>query len=257
MYLDRCSAIMENVSRVIVGKKAAIERVMVALLADGHILLEDVPGLGKTLMAKTFARSIRGDFKRIQFTPDLLPADITGFNVFNQQAGQFDFKPGPIMANILLADEINRAIPRTQSSLLEGMEERQVTIDGKTLGLPRPGRGWGIFLDFSRDPSDLRSGVTRLQSETPGEYGDRLSLHFGSIGPEIEFLIDSFHLAVYGGAQLDLGRMIRIKRALRRLKSPAFWPLRFRQIFFRPETDSWKIYPNSNRTNADSLHRRR
>ena len=112
---------MANVSRVIVGKKAAIERLMVALLANGHILLEDVPGLGKTLMAKTLAISIGGDFKRIQFTPDLLPADITGFNVFNQQTGQFDFKPGPIMANILLADEINRAIPRTQSSLLEGM----------------------------------------------------------------------------------------------------------------------------------------
>lgn len=129
---------MANVSRVIVGKKAAIERLMVALMANGHILLEDVPGLGKTLMAKTLAISIGGDFKRIQFTPDLLPADITGFNVFNQLTGQFDFKPGPIMANILLADEINRAIPRTQSSLLEGMEERQMTIDGKTICLPRP-----------------------------------------------------------------------------------------------------------------------
>jgi MoxR-like ATPase len=142
LYLDRCSAIMANVSRVIVGKKAAIERLMVALLANGHILLEDVPGLGKTLMAKTLAISIGGDFKRIQFTPDLLPADITGFNVFNQLTGQFDFKPGPIMANILLADEINRAIPRTQSSLLEGMEERQMTIDGKTIGLPAP--SWSL-----------------------------------------------------------------------------------------------------------------
>ena len=120
------------------GKRHAIELLLVAYLADGHALIEDVPGLGKTLMAKSLARSIDGTFKRVQFTPDLLPADITGFNIYDQQAGQFTYQPGPVMTHILLADEINRTIPRTQSSLLESMEERQVTVDGQTHVLPRP-----------------------------------------------------------------------------------------------------------------------
>ena len=130
--------IIDNISQVIVGKRQALELLLVAFLADGHALIEDVPGLGKTLMAKSLAKTIGGTFKRVQFTPDLLPADITGFNVYDQQAGEFTFKPGPVMAHILLADEINRTIPRTQSSLLESMEERQVTVDGQTHVLPRP-----------------------------------------------------------------------------------------------------------------------
>ncbi len=138
MNVDLCNVILENISRVIVGKDRVTELLLVAILADGHVLLEDVPGLGKTLIAKALARSIGGSFKRIQFTPDLLPADITGFNVFNQQTGRFLFQAGPVMTNVLLADEINRTIPRTQSSLLESMEERQVTVDGKTLPLPHP-----------------------------------------------------------------------------------------------------------------------
>jgi MoxR-like ATPase len=130
--------IIENISKVIVGKNDALELLLVALLADGHVLLEDVPGVGKTLITKCLAKSIKGSFKRIQFTPDLLPADITGFNVYDQKSGQFKFQSGPVLTNMLLADEINRAIPRTQSSLLESMEERQVTIDGKTYPLPKP-----------------------------------------------------------------------------------------------------------------------
>jgi MoxR-like ATPase len=130
--------IAENISGVVVGKDDALELLLVALLADGHVLLEDVPGVGKTLITKCLAKSINGSFKRIQFTPDLLPADVTGFNVYDQKSGQFIFQPGPVLTNILLADEINRAIPRTQSSLLESMEERQVTIDGKTYPLPKP-----------------------------------------------------------------------------------------------------------------------
>ena len=130
--------IITNVSRIIIGKEDAIELLLVALLAEGHILIEDVPGLGKTLMAKSLARSIGGIFKRVQFTPDLLPADITGFNVYNQGTNEFEFQAGPLMTNVLLADEINRTIPRTQSALLEAMEERQVTVDGKTLKLPVP-----------------------------------------------------------------------------------------------------------------------
>lgn len=150
MDFELGSKIIENISRVVVGKKDALELLLVALLADGHVLLEDVPGVGKTLIAKSLASSIEGTFKRIQFTPDLLPADITGFNVYDQKSGQFRFQSGPVLTHILLADEINRAIPRTQSSLLESMEERQVTIDGRTHALPKP-----FFVMATQNPIEL------------------------------------------------------------------------------------------------------
>ncbi|MCD6265337.1 MAG: MoxR family ATPase [Deltaproteobacteria bacterium] len=145
-----CEQIKESISQVIVGKHQTIELLLVALLGDGHVLLEDVPGLGKTLIAKSLARSIGGFFKRVQFTPDLLPADITGFNVYNQQKSQFMYQPGPVITNILLADEINRTIPRTQASLLESMEERQVTVDGQTIPLPHP-----FFVMATQNPIEL------------------------------------------------------------------------------------------------------
>jgi len=150
MDFSLCEKIIKNISKVVVGKLDAIELMLVALIGDGHVLIEDVPGVGKTLLAKSLATSIRGVFKRVQFTPDLLPADITGFNVFNQQTGQFDFKSGPVMTNILLADEINRTIPRTQASLLESMEERQVTVDGQTQKLPHP-----FFVMATQNPIEL------------------------------------------------------------------------------------------------------
>ncbi|HHU77712.1 MAG: AAA family ATPase [Caldicoprobacterales bacterium] len=128
----------DNVQKVIVGRDETIDHMMIALIASGHILLEDYPGMGKTLLAKSMARSLDMDFRRIQFTPDLLPTDISGLNYYNQKEGEFQFRPGPIFTNILLADEINRATPRTQSSLLECMEERQVTIDGETRMLEKP-----------------------------------------------------------------------------------------------------------------------
>jgi MoxR-like ATPase len=131
-------ALQENIGRVIVGKQAAVELLLVALLSQGHVLLEDVPGLGKTTLAKSLARSLGCAFQRLQFTPDLLPSDITGVSIFNQKLGEFEFRPGPIMAQVVLADEINRAGPRTQSALLEAMEERQATVDGVTRPLPRP-----------------------------------------------------------------------------------------------------------------------
>jgi len=130
--------VVGNINRVIVGRERAIELVMVALLCEGHVLIEDVPGIGKTMLAKTVARSLGCTFRRIQFTPDLLPSDVTGIYYFNQKAQEFQFRPGPVMAQIVLADEINRATPRTQSAMLEAMQERQVTVDVETMALPRP-----------------------------------------------------------------------------------------------------------------------
>lgn len=130
--------VKENVARVIVGKDETIELLLVALFCEGHVLIEDVPGIGKTTLAKSLAKSLGCSFQRIQFTPDLLPSDITGVSVFNQKTGAFEYRAGPLHAQIVLADEINRAGPRTQAALLEAMEERQVTVDGVTYALPRP-----------------------------------------------------------------------------------------------------------------------
>lgn len=130
--------VMENVERVIVGKQAEVRMTTVALLCEGHLLIEDVPGVGKTMLARAIARSIGSSYRRIQFTPDMLPSDVTGVSVFNQKNQEFEFRPGPIMAQIVLADEINRATPKTQSALLEAMEERQVTVDGTTHLMQRP-----------------------------------------------------------------------------------------------------------------------
>jgi MoxR-like ATPase len=132
---DRFTA---NVGKVIVGKRDTVELLLAALLCEGHVLIEDVPGIGKTMLAKTIARSLDCSFSRIQCTPDLLPSDVTGIHYFNQKAGEFELRPGPVMANIVLADEVNRATPRTQSCLLEAMQERQVTVDMETVPLPRP-----------------------------------------------------------------------------------------------------------------------
>ncbi|HQP10967.1 MAG TPA: AAA family ATPase, partial [Candidatus Omnitrophota bacterium] len=131
-------AIIANLSRVIQGKEDRIELLVLALVAGGHILIEDIPGVGKTTLARSLAKSIDGKFSRIQFTPDLLPTDITGINVYQQSLGKFTFKSGPVFSNILLADEINRASARTQSALLEAMSEEHVTIDGETHPLPKP-----------------------------------------------------------------------------------------------------------------------
>ena len=136
--MSKASDILDNVSKVIVGKRNVSELVLTSIIAGGHVLLEDVPGTGKTMMAKAFAKSIDGQFSRIQFTPDLLPSDITGVHVFNQKEGEFVFRRGPVFANVILADEINRATPRTQSALLECMEEHQVTVDGEYSKLEEP-----------------------------------------------------------------------------------------------------------------------
>jgi MoxR-like ATPase len=134
-FADR---LIENVEQVIVGKREAIQQTVIGLLCQGHMLIEDVPGTGKTMLAKSLARSIGCTFSRIQFTPDMLPSDVTGVSIFNQKTGEFEFRAGPIFTQILLADEVNRATPKTQAALLEAMEERQVTVDGVTHSLPSP-----------------------------------------------------------------------------------------------------------------------
>lgn len=136
--MDKIKRLIENMSKVIIGKENVIRKIVICVLCDGHILLEDVPGVGKTTMVYSLAKSLNISFNRIQFTPDLLPSDITGISIFNQVEGSFEFKKGPIFNNVILADEINRTSPKTQSSLLEAMQERKVTIDGVTYPLPKP-----------------------------------------------------------------------------------------------------------------------
>ena len=174
--------ISKNINKVIVGKSTAIELILVALLAEGHLLLEDVPGVGKTLIARSLARSIGGKFRRIQFTPDLLPSDITGFNIYNQKEGQFIFQTGPVMTNILLADEINRTIPRTQSSLLESMQEKQVTVDGVTMNLPSP-----FFVMATQNPIELE-GTFPLPEAQLDRFLMQIKLGYPSQKDEIAIL---------------------------------------------------------------------
>ena len=143
--------VRQNVAKVIVGKDVVVERMLIALICQGHVLLEDVPGMGKTLLAKSVARSLDCSFRRIQLTPDLLPSDITGIHFYNQKAGDFTFRAGPVFANLVLADEINRATPRTQSALLECMEERQVTVDGITMPLEAP-----FLVMATQNPIDIQ-----------------------------------------------------------------------------------------------------
>jgi MoxR-like ATPase len=130
--------VINNIEKVIVGKRSSVELAVICLLCHGHLLIEDVPGVGKTILARSLAKSLGCLFSRIQFTPDMLPSDVTGVSIYNQVSTQFEFRPGPIMAQIVLSDEINRATPKTQAALLEAMEEHQITVDGVTHPLPRP-----------------------------------------------------------------------------------------------------------------------
>jgi MoxR-like ATPase len=178
-FTDR---VIRNVETVIVGKRQQIELLMVALLCQGHVLIEDVPGTGKTMLARAIAVSMGISFKRLQCTPDLLPNDITGVSVFNQQTNAFEFRPGPVFVNILLADEINRATPRTQAALLEAMQERQVTVDGVTRPLPAP------FLVLSTQNPIEYEGTFPLPEAQLDRFLMRLSLGYPEADDEIQML---------------------------------------------------------------------
>lgn len=180
-------SIRAAVGSVIVGKDAIVERLLIALLCEGHVLLEDVPGTGKTTMARAMARSLGCDFRRIQFTPDLLPSDVTGVTFFNQQSSSFEFRPGPIFGQVILADELNRATPRTQSALLEAMQERTVTLDGETRVLPRP-----FVVIATQNPVELE-GTFPLPEAQIDRFFLKLEIGYPELEEE-ERILDRFNL---------------------------------------------------------------
>ena len=181
-YQKKAIEIMDNVSKVIVGKEDVTKLVLTSLIAGGHVLLEDVPGTGKTMLAKTVAKSVDAQFSRIQFTPDLLPSDVTGINYYNQKAGEFVFRRGPVFSNILLADEINRATPRTQSALLECMEEHQVTVDSDTYRLEEP------FLVIATQNPIETAGTYQLPEAQLDRFLMKICMGYPEKDGEIEIL---------------------------------------------------------------------
>lgn len=221
MIREPIEQLKANLARTIVGKADAIRLVLVALLAGGHALLEDVPGVGKTLLAKSLARSIDGRFGRIQCTPDLLPTDITGTNIWNQGTREFEFLPGPVFANILLADEINRATPRTQSALLEVMEERQVTVDGVSRGVPQP-----FFVIATQNPVEYQ-GTFPLPEAQMDRFILSLSLGYPTEEEELQMLqrhqdgmiVDDLKPCISADQVLELRRLcnqIKIEQSLQK-----------------------------------------
>ena len=182
--------IIDNCSRVIVGKEEVIRQIVVSFLCGGHVLLEDVPGTGKTMLFRAFAKTVGGDFKRIQFTPDLLPSDLTGINFYNQKTGQFEFRRGPLFSSMILADEINRATPRTQSALLESMEERQVSVDGATYPMATP------FMVMATQNPIESSGTFPLPEAQVDRFFMRLSMGYMTREQELSVISRTSTLAL-------------------------------------------------------------
>tara|TARA_A100001037_G_scaffold305772_1_gene347343 strand:+ start:781 stop:1743 length:963 start_codon:yes stop_codon:yes gene_type:complete len=176
------NALIENVSKVIVGKTETVELALVALISNGHVLIEDVPGVGKTMLVRSLATSTGCDYRRMQFTPDLLPSDVTGASVFNQKIGNFEFRPGPVMAQIVLADEINRATPKTQSALLEAMGEQQVTVEGTTRELPNP-----FMVLATQNPVEYE-GTFPLPEAQLDRFFMRISLGYPDVDQEVSIM---------------------------------------------------------------------
>jgi MoxR-like ATPase len=210
-FSERFQAVSENIERVIQGKRDVVELVVLCLLAEGHVLIEDVPGVGKTLLAKSLARSIHCEFQRIQFTPDLLPSDVTGVSVWDRERGSFVFRAGPVFTNIVLGDEINRASPKTQAALLEAMEERQVTVDGNTRRLPPP------FMVIATQNPIEHEGTYPLPEAQLDRFMMRVVMGYPSRAKELEMLethgvkstYDDLEPVVTGD---DVTRMIEVAR---------------------------------------------
>jgi len=205
-FAEAVERIVANVERAVAGKRESVSLAVVALLAGGHVLIEDVPGVGKTLLAKSLARSIGGEFRRIQFTPDLLPADVTGTNVYNQGEGAFEFWAGPVFANVVLADEINRASPKTQSALLEAMEEASVTVDGVTRRLPEP---FGVI--GTQNPVE-HEGTYPLPHAELDRFMVKMSLGYPDEEAELDLLRLSADPVVDLGPAVGLAEFMEMRR---------------------------------------------
>jgi len=203
--------VVRNVERVIVGKRREVELAVVAVVCQGHVLIEDVPGVGKTILARSLARSMGCTFKRIQFTPDLLPTDVTGVSIYNQKTGEFEYRPGPVLAQVVLADEINRATPKTQSALLESMEERQVTVDGQTHHLPRP------FLVLATQNPIEYEGTFPLPEAQLDRFLVRISLGYPSAADELIILEGQrlVHPIEHLEPVVDAAELLQVQQAVR------------------------------------------
>ena len=211
-FQERFQAIFDNVTRVVVASRETVQLALLGLFASGHVLVEDRPGVGKTLLAKTLAQSIEGQFTRVQFTPDLLPSDITGSSIYKPQRGDFEFVPGPVFTNVLLADELNRTNPRTQSALLEAMEEGQVTADGRPRALPRP-----FMVLATQNPLDS-SGTFPLPETELDRFLVRISIGLPSAEAELEILGRSEHGQVDVLPVLHVQDVVRMQDFVRRVQ---------------------------------------
>ncbi len=210
MFTDYRAKVMDNCQKVIKGKADVIEKVLICFLCSGHILLEDVPGTGKTMLLRAFAKTVGGSFKRVQFTPDLLPSDLTGINFYSQKSGAFEFRPGPVFANVVLADEINRATPRTQSSLLEAMAEHQVTVDGDTYPMAEP-----FMIMATQNPLESY-GTFPLPEAQTDRFFMRLSLGYMQRDEELSVLRgeDTTYLVEQLQAQVTDEETAALKKAV-------------------------------------------
>jgi MoxR-like ATPase len=214
LFQEKLTQLKVQLGKVILGKDEVIETLVIALLSGGNILMEDVPGVGKTTLAKALAKSISADFKRVQFTPDLLPTDILGSSIYNPRDGSFTFKEGPIFTNILLADEINRASPRTQSSLLEAMSERQASIEGKTYKLPEP-----FLVMATQNPVEYH-GTYPLPEAQLDRFGIKINLGYPARNHEVDILYSQFHHHPLDDITpiVDCAAIIELQTAVRAVK---------------------------------------